>query len=191
MKKMTSLALAGILSVGLAVSSASAAVSVDATGTGFVGKGDVQLAYEWSNSALQKNASGLTFTYDTQDTYDVTEVWDTSAGKKTVHHDITVPKHVSVSASVGYDARTSKQITGFNLKGIDPLSVIIEGTVPVAGDPLTGNRHVIDPETGAWVEAIITDVQLTKSEGGLYAHYNGVDVAMPNTPVAPIVVPIQ
>jgi hypothetical protein len=51
---VASLALAG---------TASAAVTFNSsTGTGFVGKGDVQIAYGWNNTSLQKNATGVTFT---------------------------------------------------------------------------------------------------------------------------------
>jgi hypothetical protein len=47
----------------LAASPANAAVTFDpATGTGFVGKGDVQTALKYNNTQLQKNASSLLFT---------------------------------------------------------------------------------------------------------------------------------
>lgn len=47
------------------VASALAAVTFDAsTGTGFVGKGDVQLAFGWNNKQLQANAAGVTFPGD-------------------------------------------------------------------------------------------------------------------------------
>ncbi|WP_223592466.1 hypothetical protein [Neobacillus bataviensis] len=188
MKKIMGLALTGLLTVGIAVGSASASVAFDsATGTGFVGKGDVQLAFGWNNAALQKNASGLTFTYEAQDTYTVTEYWeDLTGGKqpKIVTHEITIPKHVSVSADVAFDARKANQINGFNLNNFG--TVVTEGTLPSVGDPLTGNREVFDDETGTWVHATVTAVEKTKSEGGLFAHYNGTNVAMPNTPVDPI-----
>lgn len=50
----------GILAMG---GTAAAAVTYDpATGYGFVGKGEVQIAYGWNNSTLQKNAKDVTFT---------------------------------------------------------------------------------------------------------------------------------
>jgi hypothetical protein len=190
MKKIMGLALAGVLSIGIAAGSANAAVAFDSsTGTGFVGKGDVQLAFGWNNAALQKNASGLTFTYEATDTYTVTEYWENLTGgnqPKIVTHEITVPKHVSVSAGVAYDARKANQINGFSINNFG--TIVTEGTVPVVGDSLTGNREVYDAEAGEWVHATVTAVEKTKSEGGLFANYNGTSIAMPNTPV---VDPIQ
>jgi hypothetical protein len=180
MKKLLSIVLSLVLVLGFSVT-AFAAVSVNDNGVGFVGKGDVQLAFGWNNAQLQKNASGVTFTYEAKDTYTVTEEWDTKAGKKIVPHEIEVPKHVSVNATVAYDARVKNQINGFNLKGFG--TVVAEGTVPVVGDPLTGNRVAYDEETQEWVTATVTNVELTKSTGGLYVNYGGTSVALPNTPV--------
>lgn len=51
------------VAVSLAAAPAMAAVTFDpATGKGFVGKGDVQLALGWNNSQLQQNAGSLLFT---------------------------------------------------------------------------------------------------------------------------------
>ncbi|WP_129691544.1 hypothetical protein [Gottfriedia acidiceleris] len=188
-KTIGGLILTGLLTLGVVTSGANAAVNFDSTaGSGFVGKGDVQLAFNWNNTTLQKNASGLTFTYETKDTYDVTEEWDTPAGKKIVHHDVTIPKHVSVDANVVYESRTNKQtsITGFNLNNFG--TVVTEGVLPSVGDPLTGNKLAYDEESKTWVTATVTDVERTKSEGGLFVNYNGTSIAMPNTPVEPIVV---
>lgn len=189
-KTIGGLILTGLLTLGVATSGAHAAVNFDSTaGSGFVGKGDVQLAFNWNNTALQKNASALTFTYEAVETYVVTEYWETLTGgkqPKIVTHEITVPKHASVSANVVYDARKANQINGFNLNNFG--TVITEGTVPVVGDPLTGNREVYDAEEGVWVHATVTAVEKTKSEGGLFVNYNGTSIAMPNTPVEPVVV---
>lgn len=57
--------IAAVSSVGMLAmgGTAAAAVTYDpATGHGFVGKGEVQIAYGWNNSALQKNAKDVTFT---------------------------------------------------------------------------------------------------------------------------------
>jgi hypothetical protein len=53
---------AAMLAVLAVPSVASASVAVDSGGYGFVGKGDVQVAFGWNNAALQKNASGVSFT---------------------------------------------------------------------------------------------------------------------------------
>jgi hypothetical protein len=48
----------------LVVLPAAASVTFDPlTGTGFVGKGDVQSAFGWNNQQLQANAAGVSFTY--------------------------------------------------------------------------------------------------------------------------------
>ncbi len=61
--KIASAGAAAAAVVVIAAAPATASVSFDSsTGTGFVGKGDVQTALGWNNAALQKNASSLTFT---------------------------------------------------------------------------------------------------------------------------------
>ncbi|ALC89376.1 hypothetical protein AM500_05950 [Bacillus sp. FJAT-18017] len=73
MKKLLSGLAAGTLAMGIMAGSVFASVTFDAsTGTGFVGKGDVQTVLGWNNSQLQAGAGGLKFTYVTVDTYEVT-----------------------------------------------------------------------------------------------------------------------
>ena len=60
-RKITALsaAFAGLM---LVAAPATAAVTFDpVAGTGFVGKGDVQIVFSWSNKALQDNASKVDF----------------------------------------------------------------------------------------------------------------------------------
>src|SRR5688572_8608251 len=103
----------------LAVVSTAAMASVsfdDTTGTGFVGKGDVQLAFGWNNKAAQDNAKSVVFSYEVEDTYDVTCEWVTVTGgpnSKTIFHDVTVPRHVKINSAVNYDARQRNQYTGY------------------------------------------------------------------------------
>ena len=53
---------ATVATLALGATAASASVNVDpATGSGFIGKGDVQLAYGWNNATLQTNASSVGF----------------------------------------------------------------------------------------------------------------------------------
>ena len=164
---------AAAAATALISTAAVAAVAFDSTtGTGFVGKGDIQILYGWNNAQLQRNASGVTFGYDAKDTYDVECYWETTTGHGTiVQHDITVPRHVSVSASVSYDARVRSQITGFILKGFG--AVTSEGQVPVVGGSCPGGSQV----------ATITSVTPTGSTGGLSVSYGGVSYPLPNTPI--------
>ena len=85
------------------------------SGTGFVGKGDVQLAFGWNNEGLQSAAAQLEFSYSDQATYDVP--CEKDAAKKTM--EATFKRKKSIDASVVYDTRKNKQgqVTGFNLVG--------------------------------------------------------------------------
>jgi hypothetical protein len=155
-------------------SAAYATVSFDAaTGTGFVGKGDVQLALGWNNAALQQNALQLKFGYQVQDKYDATCEWTTTTGSgKVIYHDVTVKKTVQVNDSVSYDARTHKQVDGFTLLGYGSVSQNIDPPAP--GGACLGEGG----QQGTW-----TDVVKTSSSGGLYVTdpTNGSDVLLPTT----------
>lgn len=170
MKKMVWAAAAA---TALIASAASAAVIFDsATGTGFVGKGDVQILYGLNNAQFQNNVSGISFGYDTTDTYDVTCEWDTGT-RNVVHHIVSHPTHTSVTSSVAYDPRQvkgQKQITGFNLTGFG--GTISDGTVPTVGGSCVGGA-----------DGLITAVDLVSSDGGLTVTYGGVTNPLPNTPV--------
>jgi hypothetical protein len=188
MKKILSIVLALVLVLGLSLTAMASVAFDSATGTGFVGKGDVQTVFVWNNSTIQKNMNGISFTYNSKDTYKVTEYWEKATGQGEIKtFELEVPKHVSVNASVALDLRVKNQLNGFNLTGFGAITY--DGTVPAVGDPLTGNRQVFDDATGTWITATVTDVQLEKSEGGLFVNYNGVSVAMPNTPVVTTTVP--
>jgi hypothetical protein len=98
---------------------ASAAVFASVTfdpvsGTGFVGKGDVQSAFGWNNAALQRNAGGVTFAAEVRQVRAQQCVLQdgsvqTFAGYRTGTQ--------TLASSIAYDARTHKQIDGFFLTG--------------------------------------------------------------------------
>lgn len=111
------------------------------TGTGFVGKGDVQLAWGWNNAKLQSAASGVTFSYVREDAadFEVTCEWDTVNKKQTIHHAVTNTR--SVNSSVAYDVTTATRknpqgsVTGFRLNGFGPGSETTSGqAIPAVGD---------------------------------------------------------
>ena len=168
---MKSLKIA-ILSVAMLVVSVvvvKASVIFDSeTGEGFVGKGDVQTAFGWNNAQLQKNAGGVTFTYNKTDKYDVTCEWDTTTGgkdPKTIHHEVTNRKNSKVDAGVLFEARKNSQITGFNLNGFNNESN--SQAIPAVGDSC--------PNGG---DGIVTDVDSISSEGGLFVNYGGTSVLL-------------
>jgi hypothetical protein len=108
----------GILGVVVAAAMASAtvlaSVSFDpSTGTGFVGKGDVQTALGWNNAQAQANAGSLSFTYSEV-------VQQTVSCEKETHHSTMTRSGTrtgSVNDTLSYNARTHKQVDGFLLTG--------------------------------------------------------------------------
>jgi hypothetical protein len=143
------------------------------SGIGFVGKGDVQTAFGWNNTMLQKNASGVTFTFIENDRYDVTCEWTTTTGgpnPKEIVHDVTVTRHVGVNATISSNGRNNSNglngpNSGFMLNGFG--SETDEGTVPVIGGYC--------PNGGG---STIVAVEQTSAEGGLFVNYGGNSVQL-------------
>ena len=167
-----------LVAVLVAAGAVYAAVTFDtSTGKGFAGKGDVQLAFGWNNAQLQKNASGVTFSYNSTDTYDVTIEFDSGNPdnpRSIQHHTVTQNKSTTVNSSVAYDPRVKNQITGFNLKGFGATTVTGD-QIPQVGDSCSNGFN-----------CVVTDVQLASSSGGLYANYGGSSVLI-WPPAAPVV----
>src|SRR5688500_14313060 len=100
----------GQFSVGLAACAAAtmaayAAVVLDlSTGLGFVGKGDVQLAFGWNNKQLQDavKADAISFTYAVSESHSVTCEWTTGPSANPTTHVQTKTKSADVSAVVNY-----------------------------------------------------------------------------------------
>jgi len=171
MRKLTLLLVAIAATVALSATAAFA-YTLNADGTGFVGKGEVQTAFNWNNKVLQQNASGVSFSYNTTDTYDAVCTWVTGEGTRGERtHNISHTSSTQVSSAVAYDARVRNQITGFTLKGFGATTET--GTVPVVGEPCPGNEGT----DGTW-----TSVTKTGSTGGLYATFGGVSVLLTPTP---------
>ena len=111
------------LSVALAIiaaltmtAGATAAVTFDpATGTGFVGKGDVQLIYGWNNQQLQNNAGLLQFRAISTEVSEVSWTCTNSNNENLqVRQRTTTTNSQTVVSNI---ARVRNQITGFNLTG--------------------------------------------------------------------------
>ncbi|MGE5562177.1 MAG: hypothetical protein ACM3ZV_02590 [Bacillota bacterium] len=176
--------VASAAAVALVSTAALASVTYDENGYGFVGKGDVQLAFGWNNKAAQDNAKSVSFSIESDDTYDVTCEWTTTTGGKfpqVIPHAVTNHKSSSVASAISYDARLKNQYTGYTLNGI--TSTVVTGTaVPAVGDacPPGGGEALPDPSLN---DGVITAVDLVSSTGGLYVTYNGTKVLLPLTPV--------
>lgn len=166
-KSFSTMTTAVLLVATLAV--AGAAVTVNADGTGFVGKGDVQLAFGWNDHVLQANAAGVSFTYDSTDLYSGVCTFTTGEGTRGEQtHNVAHTKKTVVNSAVAYEVRKNPQIkvTGWNLNGFGAST---EGAIPEVGGACVGF-----PGNGAtWVS-----VELVSSSGGLFVHYGAQSVLL-------------
>ena len=175
MRRITLLAIPFAAAAVFALSSpASASVTFDpATGTGFVGKGDVQLAFGWNNAVLQANAKGVAFSYQQSETYDAVCTWVTGEGTKGEKtHNVSHSTATALNSEVAYDVRTHKQVDGFLLKGFG--ATVETGTVPLVGGSCPGTEG----HAGTW-----SAVTQTGTSGGLYVTSGETSVLLPPTVV--------
>jgi len=167
-KQMKLFKMSAALALMAAAGLASATVTFNPeTGTGFAGKGDVQLAFGWNNAQLQARAAGVTFTYVASEVYTAVCTWTTGEGTRGEQtHNVGHTTTVGVAGTIAYDVRVRNQITGFNLTGFSgtPTST---GSVPVVGGVCPGNQGT----DGVW-----TSVSLTSSSVALNAVYSGLAV---------------
>jgi hypothetical protein len=144
------------------------------TGTGFIGKGDVQSAFDWNNAALQRNVSEITFTYNAVNVYNVIVKWETTTGgkdPKTITHSNVHEINVTVNGGIQHEERVHKQVDGFVLKGFTGETESI-GSIPAVGD-------VFNPNNGtAGAKKYITAVELVSSTGGMYVNFDGSSVLL-------------
>jgi hypothetical protein len=105
------------------ISSAAYAATLDlTTGLGFVGKGEVQLAYGWNNAVMQRNHTAVDFYLQTTARYEVECEWTTETGgkkSKTILHDVTKKFKVSDTTAIDTKSRMTGQWTGWNLRGYE------------------------------------------------------------------------
>lgn len=137
MNKIKTIIGGGIVATALAVGSiAGAAVDFDpATGTGFSGKGDVQLAFGWNNKQLNTNASDVSFRY-VESTVKVQDCVHRYRGTITRRvEDVETTR--GVSSAIGYEVRNNKKgdITGFHLTGLGTSSSLSSGGCEVDEQP--------------------------------------------------------
>ena len=124
--------VAGALLVG---SAAGAAVTIDAEGKGFVGKGDVQVPFGWSNAQLQQNAAGVSFSVASVSVTDTD--WTCSrlnnqGMEQTQERErTTTTETTGVLSSLARDGK--KQLTGFNINGFTGTTVTVSHDGPAVG----------------------------------------------------------
>ena len=159
MRKMIAAAVAATALVSTA---AFAIVTFDpATGTGFVGKGDVQLALGLNNAQIQ--AASPVFTYAKTEVSEVT--WECTNLRNEKVQERARTTTTSVSGVVSATARVRNQITGYNLTGFSSStsSSVTDGPA-INSCPNNASTYELTLPAG---EPVVTD-----STGGLYV--NGV-----------------
>jgi len=138
---MRKLIILGASLMALAIPAAGlASVTVNADGTGFVGKGDVQTALGGLNNArIQAKDFTVTFTQKstTQQSFDWTCVKTTVTGNGTVRETRQERANVTttdVTAVISNEARVKNQITGFNLTGFGDTTTtsVVDGPAPLS-----------------------------------------------------------
>jgi hypothetical protein len=115
-----------MLVIGL-MSTALGAVTFDAaTGTGFVGKGDVQLVYGWNNKALQDNAPSVDFRVSSvsETTWTCSRPHPSQPGEEIVQERSRTTTIQGLITTVARDNSKGKDgpVTGFNLGGYEGTS---------------------------------------------------------------------
>jgi hypothetical protein len=164
------------------------------SGTGFVGKGDLQVPWGWNNAVMQANAEGVSFGYELieEADYDVVCEWDTVTGgktPKTIHH--VVATTADIDSSVAYDVSKSTRrnpqgsVNGFFLLGGENV-VVDESDLPAVGDACIGGDTPDDTKPGV-VTAVTLVVGSELSSETLYAsHPLAATIAIwPPAPVLP------
>jgi hypothetical protein len=140
------------------------AVTMDMeTGTGFVGKGDVQIVFGWNNKQLQDNADKVQFRLFSESVSETTWTCKRDAGTQTNERSRTTTS--SIQGLLESVARERNQITGFNIQGFDGDPDIDEETDgPAVGSCANGWSVIEGPDTA-----------VSGSNGGLQVSINGTD----------------
>jgi hypothetical protein len=137
------------LSLGLMVftGAALAAVTFDpATGTGFVGKGDVQEVFGWNNKQLQDNAGSIQFRASSEVIEETTWTCKRDAGEQTQERATTIT--TTTQGVLSHEERFRNQITGFILDGYDGSETVdVDRDGPAVGSCPTGWSVTEGPNT--------------------------------------------
>ena len=163
--------ISATLAVGLfaVVLSSASAYTMDATGTGFVGKGEVQTAFGWNNQQLQANAAGVTFSYVEEGT--LTQTCEREAGRsQIITREFTKVRTINVvvgSSGRNISSGLHGPNTGFILTGFQDGDG--GGALPTDICPNSNPN----PAENTWHPNSAVVFEST-STGGLYVTVNGV-----------------
>ena len=163
-------ATAAAFAASLALASpAAATVTFDAaTGTGFVGKGDVQTVFDWNNKTLQTNAATVDFRVESvsETTWTCTKFVElgNDGVNEVIQKRATTTSTQGLVTTVARDNSKGKDggITGFFLQGYEGTPTLeVEG--PAVGScPAAPSGFVYDQ-----------NAQTTESGGGLEVTHDG------------------
>lgn len=156
---ISAVALTGAMMLGTAPASA---YTVNEDAVGFVGKGEVQLALNLNNRALQADAATFTFTFEEVTVAETSWTCTNARNENTQERARTTTSTVAgLVSGVARDGK--KQVTGFNLTGFT-------GT-PTETSTSEGNQLNSCPTN--WVLTVPAgDPEVVSTTGGLYV--NGV-----------------
>jgi hypothetical protein len=165
---MRKFAIAAAVAAATISSAALALVTVDSNGYGFVGKGDVQLAFGWNNAAAQRNATAVSFHMQSSASYEAVCTFTTGEGTRGERtHNVEHKRSTAVLSTIASDPRKTGQWTGYNLNGFGAVTTT-GGPVPEVGGACMGNAG----HDGVWSSV----TELGSTGNGLFVTYNGVSV---------------
>jgi hypothetical protein len=152
-----------IAAAALVSAPAFAEVDVDASGVGFIGKGDVQLALDWNNHDLQANYTGLSFSMNATQTTTWTCMHINGAGKPVFNPRENI---TTGGGTLIVEPRFNPQddVTGFFALGFDGGGSTTSSGHPLGSCP-SGNGSTVVPGS----------VQTSGSGGGVSVSFDGGD----------------
>jgi hypothetical protein len=174
MRKLVVSSVSSLLAILMIATAVFAAATFDlATGTGFVGKGDVQQIYTWNNKELNANANNVQFRYSSVEVTEVSWECTNSNNQKVQERERTTTS--SIQGVVTHIARDNKkQITGFNLTDYSASG----------SDSSTSEGPVVNNCQNAWtLTSPAGEPEVKSSTGGLQVSING--TTWSDVPTAP------
>jgi hypothetical protein len=142
-----------------------AVVNLDpSSGAGWVGKGDVQLAYGFNDKTMQSNFDKITFLVEQQSTVTAVCVFQKTTGQGTSTETKSMTNARNLSSNPDGDPRlknNSSRFTGYYLQGYTGGWTASNGDVmPVVGGACTGEGN---PGTYSTVTSVVTQTKLFAS----------------------------
>jgi hypothetical protein len=139
-----------------------AAYTIDGDGNGFVGKGEVQLAFGWNNTQVQTAAPGVSFTLSEVAEY--TMVCSRVHDRNGYQEQTFKNREIGLTSAIEVDTRRNGKgaVTGFLLQGWD-------------GEP----EYTGEGCPSGWPNEESRELNEDAGEGGLYATSGGVTHLIP------------